>query len=116
MIQFLHSGPQQDPGYFENPETFDPWRFLNKRQAGDPNKFQFASLSDVETNFGAGFHACPARNYASDVMKLILVYLLTKYDLKYDSDTQGRPANMSHDSATLPSMTTQILYREKSVA
>ncbi|KAK3369538.1 cytochrome P450 [Lasiosphaeria ovina] len=116
MIQFLHSGPLQDPDFFEDPETFDPWRFLKKRQEGDPNKFQFASLSDVETTFGAGFHACPARNYASDVMKLVLVYLLTKYDIKYDSDTQRRPPEMAHDSATMPSLATQILYRDKSVS
>ncbi|KAK0614006.1 hypothetical protein B0T14DRAFT_499373 [Immersiella caudata] len=43
MIQLLHSRPQTDAELFEDPETFDPWRSLKKRQEGDPNKFQFAS-------------------------------------------------------------------------
>lgn len=113
MLQILHSGPQQDPGFFQDPGTLDPWRFLKKRQEGDPNKFQFASLSETETTFGAGFHACPARNYATDIMKLVLVHLLTNYDIKYDSDAQRRPPQMAHDSATLPNLATSILYREK---
>ncbi|KAK0622525.1 cytochrome P450 [Immersiella caudata] len=115
MIQLLHSGIQHDGEFFENPQTFDPWRFLKKRKEGDPNKFQFASLSNVETQFGAGFHACPARNYATDVIKLILVYLLTKYDIKYDGDSQRRPQDFAHDNATLPNLATQLLYRERSV-
>lgn len=113
MLQILHSGPQQDPEFFQDPDTLDPWRFLKKRQEGDPNKFQFASLSETETTFGAGFHACPARNYATDIMKLVLVHLLTNYDIKYDSDAQRRPPQMAHDSATLPNLATSILYREK---
>lgn len=113
MLQILHSGLQQDPEFFEYPETFDPWRFLKKRHEGEANKFQFASLSETETTFGAGFHACPARNYATDIIKLVLVHLLTNYDIKYDSDTQRRPPQMAHDSATLPSLATSILYREK---
>ncbi|KAK1830680.1 cytochrome P450 [Podospora conica] len=116
MAQILHSGVLQDPDVFEDPETFEPWRFLKKRQEGDPNKFQFASLSEVETTFGAGFHACPARNYATDLMKLVLVHLLTNYDIKYDSDTQRRPPQMAHDNATLPNLGTSILYRQKNVS
>ncbi len=114
MLQVLHSGHQLDSDIFEDPTHFDPWRFLRKRQVpGDENKFQFDSLSDIETEFGAGFHACPARNSATATIKLLLVQFLTQYDLKFDAERQRRPPNIGHDSATFPIPTTKIFFRQR---
>lgn len=113
MAQVLHSGPQTDPQFYDDPETFDPWRFARKRETIDPFKFQFASLSNIETTFGAGFHACPARNYASDTLKLVLVHLLTTYDIKYQKESQTRPPDVNHDNATLPDFSTVLLFKER---
>ncbi|EOO03327.1 putative cytochrome p450 protein [Phaeoacremonium minimum UCRPA7] len=114
MLQILHSGHQLDPEFYDEPLSFDPWRFLRKRQvAGDENKFQFDSLSDIETQFGAGIHACPARNSATASIKLILILLITQYDLRFEGESQRRPPNIGHDHTTFPNPGIQIQYRLK---
>ncbi|KAL7941104.1 cytochrome P450 [Trichoderma barbatum] len=103
-----------DADVYPNPEQFDPWRFLKMRQTIDANKYHFAYTSDHILNFGSGTHACPGRYYASYEIKLVLVHLLTRYDVKWP-EGQSRPPNMPHDFANSPSPMVVILFKEKSI-
>lgn len=101
--------------YGSNVETFEPQRWAKKRQGFDTSKFQFASTSDDWLNWGGGPHACPGRFLADITIKLILIYLLTNYDLKYPEGVVGRPADGRRNLMITPDMTTPILFKKISV-
>lgn len=101
--------------YGSDVENFEPKRWAEKRQGFDTSKFQFASTSDDWLNWGGGPHACPGRFLADITIKLILVYLLTNYDLKYPEGIVGRPADGRRNLMITPDMTTPILFKKISV-
>ncbi|KAJ8675066.1 hypothetical protein QAD02_010852 [Eretmocerus hayati] len=62
----------RDPQYFENPEKFDPDRYLDKK----------AASSDVMSmGFGLGPRMCIGNRFAILETKVLLLHLLSKYDL-----------------------------------
>jgi cytochrome P450 len=101
-----------DPETYPDSEKFDAWRFYRMREAGDPNKFHFATVSNDSTNFGAGFHACPGRFFVAHELKIILSELLLNYDLKFTQGTD-RPQDGSHDFTVIPCTQTELLIRRK---
>ncbi|KAK5996288.1 Cytochrome P450 monooxygenase cheE [Cladobotryum mycophilum] len=103
-----------DPDVYPNPYDFDPWRFLKMRKAGDENRHHFAYASESAINFGAGTHACPGRYYAGYEIKLILIHILTRYDVMWPKGS-SRPPNMVHDFQNSPSPMVPVLFREKSI-
>nr|QHD43134.1 P450 monooxygenase [Chaetomium globosum] len=102
----------RDEDVHQSPDVFDPWRFLKMRKAGDPNKHHFAYVSDQMVGFGAGTHACPGRYFASYEIKLMLIYMLTRYDIKWP-DGLSRPPNMAHDFSNIPNPTATVLFRKR---
>lgn len=103
----------RDGDVHPNPDVFDPWRFLKMRKAGDLNKHHFAYVSDQMVGFGGGTHACPGRYFASYEIKLMLIHMLTRYDIKWP-DGLTRPPNMVHDFSNVPNFTATVLFRNKS--
>ncbi|KAH9883542.1 cytochrome P450 [Xylariomycetidae sp. FL2044] len=95
--------------------TFDARRFLRKREDVDMNKFHFASVSDDYITFGAGFHACPGRFLARDILKLMLIQLLTHYDVRLDGETQSRPPDIPYNFSIMPNMAAKLVLKEREV-
>ena len=62
--------------------------------------------------FGHGKYACPGRFYAEYQSKIIIAYLVTRYDLKL-ADGCSRPASICFADVAIPSQTQKILFRSR---
>lgn len=97
---------ENDPGNTTKPEVFDGLRSYRLRQQKQSNERQqnhnnedylFSSMERTVLNFGYGKTACPGRYFASLVIKILFVKLLTEYDFKFLPGTE-RPKNvMAHE-------------------
>lgn len=85
-------GGMRDSTVFPDPDGYNPRRFLEMRQRpGEENRWQFVSTSPEHLAFGHGKHSCPGRFFAANEVKIILVFLLVKYDWKFTA--AGRKAD-----------------------
>ncbi|KAK1712142.1 cytochrome P450 [Colletotrichum lupini] len=68
---------------YQNPSEFDGYRYLRLRQQpGNESQFQLTSTSPTDLSWGLGKHACPGRFFVANEVKLLLIHILMKYDLK----------------------------------
>lgn len=97
---------ENDPEYTSHPETFDGLRSYKRRQQirtsdgklrANTEEHQFYSTGRTTLNFGYGKSACPGRFFASLVLKILFVKLLTEYEFRFLPGTK-RPKNiMAHE-------------------
>lgn len=107
-------GINRDPELFENPDSFDPWRFEKMRDASKDAdaRWQFVTTSMENLNFGHGKHGCPGRFFVAQEIKLVLGHLLENYDIKYANPEKGRPANIFQGPVVMnPDPTVNIVLR-----
>jgi cytochrome P450 len=106
-----------DPTFYPDPLTFDGYRFLNlSKEPGGATKNTFVSTSNEHIIFGHGKHACPGRFFASNEIKIILIHLLSNYELKFlekDGKKGVRPKPMEMGADLVPNPETTILIRSK---
>ncbi|EKG16136.1 Cytochrome P450 [Macrophomina phaseolina MS6] len=74
----------RDKDYFEDPDEFKPWRFVNPSEtdASALVRNQMTAVSDSFLAFGRGKGVCPGRFFASIAMKLFVVYMVSRYDIR----------------------------------
>ncbi|XP_032682972.1 cytochrome P450 9e2-like [Odontomachus brunneus] len=73
-VWFPAYGLHHDPNYFENPEKFNPERFLNEDKKGiNPNAY---------LPFGMGPRMCIGNRFALLETKVMLIHLLARCELK----------------------------------
>lgn len=93
---------ENDPEHTPYPDFFDGLRSYRRRQQtwtsdnklnGNNDEHQFSSTERTILNFGYGKSACPGRYFASLVIKILFVKLLTEYEIKFLPGME-RPKNI----------------------
>lgn len=104
-----------DDAFYPDAATFDPERWLKMRRANpaDYSKFQFSYISDTYITMGAGSHACPGRALASAEIKLILVHMLLRWDMRYGTADGERPPVVPIAFSRIPDAKAYMLFRER---
>ena len=81
--------PEYNPLENKPPHEFDGFRFYRLRKmAGKQNRHLFVTVSPESLTWGYGNHACPGRFFADSELKVILIELLRKWDMRVADPTK----------------------------
>ncbi|KAM5541334.1 hypothetical protein V8D89_004888 [Ganoderma adspersum] len=113
LLQAATYPQHHDDAYFEDANTFDPFRFARKRgAAGEGVKHQASTTAPEYLPFGHGKVACPGRHFAAGELKGILAYIILHYDMKLGGDGV-RPPDVEVPTALIPSPHDHIFFRKR---
>lgn len=96
-----------DPKVYEDPITFNPWRFCDDQG----ERRTAARVTSDYWLWGRGRHACPGRFFAVLEVKSILARMLMAYDIRI-TDGQ-RPADKISVYQTVPDPMANIILRRR---
>jgi len=106
-----------DPSIYQDPETFKPFRFAEQREvagqhgmAMEKASLGWVSVTKAFTAFGSGRHACPGRFYASNMLKILLAYVLLNYDIE---KLPERPMSPTFSAALMPPLKATIRFKRR---
>lgn len=105
---------QIDPKIAPDPDRFDPLRSYRKRQvSAEENAKHLAGQPSMENlTFGFGSQACPGRNIAITVLKMILSRILRDYEFKF-GEGQARPKNIYLLEFIIPDPKAKLMVRKR---
>lgn len=105
---------ENDPEHTVEPEVFDGLRSYRLRQDKETKNedHQFSTPERTVLSFGYGKSACPGRYFASLILKMTFVKLLTEYEFKFLPGTE-RPRNMVVHEFLFPKPWDMILVRRR---
>jgi cytochrome P450 len=108
---------ENDPEHTPNPEVFDALRSYREKQTlglGSPasRDLDFAAATRTALGFGYGRSACPGRFFASLIIKMVFVKLLTEYEFRF-LPGEGKPQPMSWHDFLVTSPTQKIQMRRR---
>ncbi|XP_008374390.2 cytochrome P450 736A117-like [Malus domestica] len=98
-------GIGRDPETYENPEEYEPERFLNNGLDYKGNDFQFIP-------FGAGRRICPGIQFAISIDEIVLANIVHKFNWALPGGASGEGFDMTESNGT----TVILKYPLKAVA
>ena len=104
-----------DSEYYEDPNEFQGLRFFERRRK-DPrenHRHQFSSVSKDNLSFGAGKNTCPGRFWASDIIKLELISILSEFDIKFPDGQTKRPKTLYYGERGVIDRDQKIWFRRR---
>ena len=109
--------PQQaslDPTNYFDPQSFKGFRFADLRAKEESrNKYQYVTTNKVAMHFGHGVHACPGRFLAGNEIKVILSWLLRRYEIRAPEGSNERPKNSAFGMEVSPDMGAKLCFRRR---
>jgi len=103
-----------DPDFLEDPETFDGFRWYKKSLEAEgiaAHSTNWATTSPRDLVFGHGKHACPGRFLATEEMKIILVFIILRYDFKCPEGQSG-PDTIRRGQPIYPGTARKLLFKK----
>ncbi|KAH8768968.1 cytochrome P450 [Diaporthe sp. PMI_573] len=93
-----------DRQFFQDPETFDGFRYYRHRAASEDsrNASQMVTVGKQDLTWGYGRHACPGRYLAEVVLKLLVIEFITRYEIRLPDDVKERPKNIEYEGLVIP--------------
>ncbi|RSL52700.1 hypothetical protein CEP51_015013 [Fusarium floridanum] len=93
-----------DREFFEDPQTFDGFRYYRIRTANEAarNTNQMVTVGKKDLTWGYGKHACPGRYIAEVAMKLLVIEFLMRYDIRLPENMKERPKNIEFEGLIIP--------------
>ncbi|KAH8672567.1 putative cytochrome P450 [Tricladium varicosporioides] len=94
-VSILAYPAHTDPNSFVDPLKFDPFRFARLRekvalQGENGSSLSFVSTGATNLQFGHGRQACPGRFPLDFMLKMMIAYILTNYDVEFPEAYNGR--------------------------
>ncbi|KAL0632171.1 hypothetical protein Q9L58_008964 [Maublancomyces gigas] len=102
----------RDPRLYHDPDTFNPLRFYNQHAENKHGGTSFIDTSISDYVFSHGVHTCPGRWFASAGMKLVLINLLERYEIRFEKG-KSKPRGISFQASFTPNMTAKIQLRRR---
>lgn len=110
FINMAGESMSRDPAYYNDPLTFDGYRFLSTGVMQPSN--EFTGIEPGNLAWGSGRFTCPGRWYASAMNKLIIASLLVQYEIKFPEGQTKRPANLYSNGGIIPDPSQVLLFRK----
>ncbi|KAF8919033.1 cytochrome P450 [Mucidula mucida] len=112
LVSAAEQATHYDPEYYEDPETFDIYRFLDK--VSDKMPRRISTPDPTYLIFGLGRQACPGRFYAAAVIKAIWTYIFLNFEFKLEhSSMEKPPMQLILGAHFVPNMKAKIMFRRK---
>lgn len=102
----------RDASIYPEPERYDAYRFI--KMAEDPNLAKssaFTAATPEHMGFGFGKTACPGRVYVALELKILLSYIILRYDFRLPDGYE--PVVYSDGFDTVTDMLAQLEIRRR---
>lgn len=103
-----------DDVFYPDAAQFKPFRFAygsGPRKDGTRQQRSAVTIDDTFLGFGFGRNGCPGRFFGTHIMKVMLAYIVQKYDMEFMSKRQ--PMWTLMELRILPESTTLKIRRKK---
>lgn len=102
--------------YGSDADEWKGFRFseICREDKDDTTRNQLVSTSKQFLSFGHGKDACPGRFFAANELKLVMCYLLLRYDIHLPAEFNGkRPPNIYRFGGVRPDTTVELEFRRR---